>query len=196
MAIDAQQSCPCLPQRAMMPFALESTSPKFPPDATIVRQACTRLRLFDFLLAPHENCVPHRHRGGHVLRRRQRCRVQCRDPGRAAAAKPLADVVLTAEAEASLFPSCSSKPRSGCAAEIPALGQRRQTGSRIAFRTTTGSSTMAAPFLRQEIRPKLYSGVAATPQVFDKVGLVVLGCNIHDRSRLGGGRLTLPRPTR
>lgn len=28
---------------------------------------------------------------------------------------------------------------------------------------------------------KLYSGVAAAPQVFDKAGTVVLGCNIHDR---------------
>ena len=28
---------------------------------------------------------------------------------------------------------------------------------------------------------KLYAGVAAAPQVFDKAGTVVLGCNIHDR---------------
>jgi plastocyanin len=28
---------------------------------------------------------------------------------------------------------------------------------------------------------KLYSGQAATPQVFDKAGTVVLGCNIHDK---------------
>jgi plastocyanin len=28
---------------------------------------------------------------------------------------------------------------------------------------------------------KLYSGVAAAPQVFDQPGTVVLGCNIHDR---------------
>jgi hypothetical protein len=28
---------------------------------------------------------------------------------------------------------------------------------------------------------KLYSGVAAAPQVFDKAGTVVLGCNIHDK---------------
>jgi hypothetical protein len=28
---------------------------------------------------------------------------------------------------------------------------------------------------------KLYSGTQAAPVVFDKAGLVVLGCNIHDR---------------
>jgi plastocyanin len=28
---------------------------------------------------------------------------------------------------------------------------------------------------------KLYSGQTATPQVFDKAGTVVLGCNIHDK---------------
>lgn len=28
---------------------------------------------------------------------------------------------------------------------------------------------------------KLYSGQAATPQLFDKAGTVVLGCNIHDK---------------
>nr|WP_307188160.1 MULTISPECIES: methylamine utilization protein [unclassified Duganella] len=28
---------------------------------------------------------------------------------------------------------------------------------------------------------KLYSGQAASPQVFDKAGTVVLGCNIHDK---------------
>ena len=27
----------------------------------------------------------------------------------------------------------------------------------------------------------MYSGVAASPQVFDKAGTVVLGCNIHDK---------------
>ncbi len=49
----------------------------------------------------------------------------------------------------------------------------------MAFDPSTATLAEAAP--AKKFDQKLYSGVAAAPQVFDKPGTVVLGCNIHDR---------------
>lgn len=57
-----------------------------------------------------------------------------------------------------------------------------QTGSKIYFpnndRVRHHIYSYSTP---HKFDQKLYSGVAATPQLFDKAGTVVLGCNIHDK---------------
>lgn len=98
--------------------------------------------------------------------------------------KPLADVVLTAEPEAGKAVPKLLKP-----AEIEQRGLKFlplvsvvQTGSRIAFPNNDRVKHHIYSFSpAKKFDQKLYSGVAAAPQVFDKPGLVVLGCNIHDR---------------
>lgn len=98
--------------------------------------------------------------------------------------KPLADVVLTADAQ-----DGAAVPKLPKAAEIEQRGLKFlplvsvvQTGSRIAFPNNDRVKHHIYSFSpAKKFDQKLYSGVAATPQVFDKPGLVVLGCNIHDR---------------
>lgn len=98
--------------------------------------------------------------------------------------KPLADVVVTAELEAGVPVPKLLKP-----AEIEQRGLKFlplvsviQTGSRIAFPNNDRVKHHIYSFSpAKKFDQKLYSGVAAAPQVFDKAGLVVLGCNIHDR---------------
>jgi len=98
--------------------------------------------------------------------------------------KPLADVVLTADAE-----DGAAVPKLIRPAEIEQRGLKFlplvsviQTGSRIAFPNNDRVKHHIYSFSpAKKFDQKLYSGVAATPQVFDKAGLVVLGCNIHDR---------------
>ena len=99
------------------------------------------------------------------------------------AGKPLADtVVVAAQAGAAM-------PRIQKQGEIAQRGLKFmplvsviQTGSRIAFPNNDKVKHHIYSFSpAKRFDQKLYSGVTAAPQVFDKAGLVVLGCNIHDR---------------
>jgi plastocyanin len=101
-----------------------------------------------------------------------------------ATGKPLADVVVVAAAEAGV-----AMPRVQKAGEIEQRGLKFmplvsviQTGSRLSFPNYDKVKHHIYSFSpAKKFDQKLYSGVAAAPQVFDKPGLVVLGCNIHDR---------------
>lgn len=101
-----------------------------------------------------------------------------------AAGKPLADVVVVADAEAGVTVPRIVKP-----GEIEQRGLKFlplvsviQTGSRMSFPNYDKVKHHIYSFSpAKKFDQKLYSGVAAAPQVFDKAGLVVLGCNIHDR---------------
>ena len=98
--------------------------------------------------------------------------------------KPLADAVVWADAEASMPVARPLKP-----AEIEQRGLTFlplvsviQTGSRVAFPNNDRVKHHIYSFSpAKKFDQKLYSGAAAATQVFDKPGLVVLGCNIHDR---------------
>jgi plastocyanin len=57
-----------------------------------------------------------------------------------------------------------------------------QTGSRIEFPNNDKVRHHIYSFSpAHKFDQKLYSGTSATPQIFDKAGIVVLGCNIHDK---------------
>lgn len=100
------------------------------------------------------------------------------------AGKPLADVVVVADAQAGV-----AMPRLMNAGEVAQRGLKFmplvsviQTGSRVAFPNFDKVKHHIYSFSpAKKFDQKLYSGVAAAPQVFDKAGVVVLGCNIHDR---------------
>jgi plastocyanin len=100
-----------------------------------------------------------------------------------AAGKPLADTVVYAE------PEGGNAPRSPRPAEIEQRGLKFlpivtvvQTGSQVSFPNNDKVRHHIYSFSpAKKFDQKLYSGVAAAPQVFDKAGTVVLGCNIHDR---------------
>ncbi|MES2899472.1 MAG: methylamine utilization protein [Pseudomonadota bacterium] len=98
--------------------------------------------------------------------------------------KPLADAVIAVEPEAR-----ESMPRHITPAIIEQKGLKFvplvsviQTGSSVSFpnndKVRHHIYSFSAP---KKFDQKLYSGVAAATQVFDKPGTVVLGCNIHDR---------------
>ena len=99
------------------------------------------------------------------------------------AGKPLADVVVYAEADGG---AALPKPlRPGMVEQkglqfIP-LVSVVQTGSLVSFpnndKVRHHIYSFSAP---HKFDQKLYSGTTATPQLFDKPGTVVLGCNIHD----------------
>jgi plastocyanin len=99
------------------------------------------------------------------------------------AGKPLADVVVVAEPEEGAPPQ-QQKP-----SEIEQRGLKFlplvsviQTGTRVSFPNNDRVKHHIYSFSpAKKFDQKLYSGIAAAPQVFDKAGLVVLGCNIHDR---------------
>lgn len=101
-----------------------------------------------------------------------------------ATGKPLADVVVVADPE-----SGDALPKYMKPAVIEQRGLKFlplvsviQTGSRISFPNNDKVRHHIYSFSpAKKFDQKLYSGVAATPQVFDKAGTVVLGCNIHDR---------------
>jgi plastocyanin len=101
-----------------------------------------------------------------------------------AAGKPLVDTVLYAEPEAGVAVAKPPKP-----AEIEQKGLKFlplvsvvQVGSKIAFPNNDKVRHHIYSFSpAKKFDQKLYSGVAAAPQIFDKAGTVVLGCNIHDR---------------
>jgi plastocyanin len=100
------------------------------------------------------------------------------------AGKPLADVVISVAPDGD-----APMPRHLKPAEIEQRGLKFlpmvsviQTGSRISFPNNDKVKHHIYSFSpAKKFDQKLYSGVAAAPQVFDKAGLVVLGCNIHDR---------------
>ena len=100
------------------------------------------------------------------------------------AGKPLANVVVYAEAD-----GAAALPKLQKAAEIEQKGLKFlplvtviQTGSKISFPNNDKVRHHIYSFSpAKKFDQKLYSGVAASPQVFDKAGTVVLGCNIHDR---------------
>jgi plastocyanin len=100
------------------------------------------------------------------------------------AGKALADAVLYAEPEAAV-----NMPKHLNVAQIEQRGLKFlplvsiiQTGSQIAFPNNDKVRHHIYSFSpAKKFDQKLYSGVAAAPQVFDKAGTVVLGCNIHDR---------------
>lgn len=106
--------------------------------------------------------------------------VQVNDSG----GKPLADTVVVVDPEAG-----TAMPRHLKPAEIEQRGLKFlplvsviQTGSRIAFPNNDKVRHHIYSFsAAKKFDQKLYSGAAAAHQVFDKAGLVVLGCNIHDR---------------
>jgi len=98
--------------------------------------------------------------------------------------KPLADAVVAVEPEGK-----DGMPRHLTPAIIEQKGLKFlplvsviQTGSGVSFpnndRVRHHIYSFSAP---KKFDQKLYSGVAAATQVFDKPGTVVLGCNIHDR---------------
>lgn len=101
-----------------------------------------------------------------------------------AAGKPLADVVIVAEPE-----NHAVMTRPLRAGEIEQRGLKFvplvsviQTGSQMSFPNNDKVKHHIYSFSpAKKFDQKLYSGVAAAPQVFDKAGTVVLGCNIHDR---------------
>ncbi|TFW29812.1 methylamine utilization protein [Massilia arenosa] len=98
-----------------------------------------------------------------------------------AAGKPLADAVVWAEPNGTL-------PKVLKPAEIEQKGLKFlpmvtviQTGSRITFPNNDKVRHHIYSFSpAHKFDQKLYSGTAAAPQVFEKAGTVVLGCNIHD----------------
>lgn len=94
----------------------------------------------------------------------------------------LADVVVYAEAD-----GAAPKPmRAGTIEQkglkfVP-LVSVVQTGSSVNFPNNDKVRHHIYSFSpAKKFDQKLYSGVAASPQVFDKAGIVVLGCNIHDK---------------
>lgn len=100
-----------------------------------------------------------------------------------AAGKPLADTVIVAE------PEGAAGPKLGKPAVIEQRGLKFlplvsvvQTGSTISFPNNDKVRHHIYSFSpAKKFDQKLYAGVAASTQVFDKAGTVVLGCNIHDR---------------
>lgn len=98
--------------------------------------------------------------------------------------KPLADAVVYADPEAGV-----AVPKQTKGAEIEQRGLKFwpvvsviQTGSRVSFPNYDKVKHHIYSFSpAKKFDQKLYSGVAAAPQVFEKAGTVVLGCNIHDR---------------
>jgi plastocyanin len=99
------------------------------------------------------------------------------------AGKPVPDAVLYAEADGQNLPK-PLKP-----GEISQKGLKFiplvtviQTGSKVSFPNNDKVRHHIYSFsAAHKFDQKLYSGTTAEPQLFDKAGVVVLGCNIHDR---------------
>lgn len=97
--------------------------------------------------------------------------------------KPVADVVVSAVPDGGADLPQPMKP-----AEIEQRGLKFlplvsviQTGSKVSFPNFDKVKHHIYSFSpAKKFDQKLYSGVAAATQVFDKAGTVVLGCNIHD----------------
>ena len=98
--------------------------------------------------------------------------------------KPLADVVLYAEPDAGAALPKNPKPVQIEQRGLKFLPQVSvvQAGSQISFPNNDKVRHHIYSFSpAKKFDQKLYSGVTAAPQVFDKAGTIVLGCNIHDR---------------
>ncbi|GJI93363.1 hypothetical protein RugamoR57_00810 [Duganella caerulea] len=101
-----------------------------------------------------------------------------------AGGKALADTVVYVEPE-----SGQATGRAPATAEIEQKGLKFlplvtvvQTGAKIFFPNNDKVRHHIYSFSpAHKFDQKLYSGQSATPQVFDKAGTVVLGCNIHDK---------------
>ncbi|MRX06273.1 methylamine utilization protein [Pseudoduganella sp. FT25W] len=101
-----------------------------------------------------------------------------------AAGKVLPDTVIYVELEGGASPA--GKPAT---AQIEQKGLKFmplvtvvQTGATINFPNNDKVRHHIYSFSpAHKFDQKLYSGQAASPQVFDKAGTVVLGCNIHDK---------------
>lgn len=99
------------------------------------------------------------------------------------AGKPLPDTVIYAEPEGA---APSGKPATALIEQkglkfLP-LVTVVQTGATINFPNNDKVRHHIYSFSpAHKFDQKLYSGQAASPQVFDKAGTVVLGCNIHDK---------------
>ena len=106
--------------------------------------------------------------------------VQVRD----AAGNPLADAVVYIEAETA--PGAGKAPAPGLIEQknlkfMPLVTVVR-TGSKVSFPNNDKVRHHIYSFsAAHKFDQKLYSGESAAPQVFDKAGTVVLGCNIHDK---------------
>ncbi|MTW04305.1 methylamine utilization protein [Duganella ginsengisoli] len=100
------------------------------------------------------------------------------------AGNPLPDTVVYVEAE-----SGAALPKPLKSAEIEQKGLKFiplvtvvQVGSRIDFPNNDRVRHHIYSFSpAHKFDQKLYSGTSASPQIFDKAGVVVLGCNIHDK---------------
>jgi plastocyanin len=101
-----------------------------------------------------------------------------------AAGKALPDTVIYVEPEGG--PAAGKAPAT---AEIEQKGLKFlplvsvvQTGSKVFFPNNDKVRHHIYSFSpAHKFDQKLYSGQSAAPQVFDKAGTVVLGCNIHDK---------------
>jgi len=101
-----------------------------------------------------------------------------------AGGKALADTVVYVEPE-----NGQATGRAPATAEIEQKGLKFlplvtvvQTGAKIFFPNNDKVRHHIYSFSpAHKFDQKLYSGQSATPQVFDKAGTVVLGCNIHDK---------------
>lgn len=100
------------------------------------------------------------------------------------AGAPLPDAVAWLEPDGGQTPA---KPTKGAEIEQKSLKFMPlvtvvQTGSRIEFPNNDKVRHHIYSFSpAHKFDQKLYSGASATPQIFDKPGIVVLGCNIHDK---------------
>lgn len=96
--------------------------------------------------------------------------------------KPLADAIVFAE------PSSGKAPKGKLSAimdqidkEFVPLVLAVQTGTAVAFPNKDNTRHQVYSFsTTKKFDLKLYAGTPAEPVVFDKPGLVTLGCNIHD----------------
>ncbi|MEN9866728.1 MAG: hypothetical protein RL748_2318, partial [Pseudomonadota bacterium] len=101
-----------------------------------------------------------------------------------ASGQPVADAVVYAE---SATAQTLSKPAAGV--EIQQKDRKFlplvtviQTGNQVLFPNNDSVRHHIYSFSpAKKFEQKLYSGSAAAPVVFDKAGVVVLGCNIHDK---------------
>ncbi len=98
--------------------------------------------------------------------------------------KPLADVVISVEPDSKEALPKHLKPAiiEQKSLKFLPLVSVIQTGSSVSFPNNDKVRHHIYSFSpAKKFDQKLYSGVAAATQVFDKAGTVVLGCNIHDR---------------
>ncbi|WP_228892457.1 methylamine utilization protein [Pseudoduganella aquatica] len=98
---------------------------------------------------------------------------------------PLADAVAWLEAEAGQAVSKGALKTAEIeqkSLKFMPLVTVVQTGTRIDFPNNDKVRHHIYSFSpAHKFDQKLYSGTTATPQIFDKPGIVVLGCNIHDK---------------